>query len=40
MNFFLILDLGAQIPDPDGMFFGEIFFRILALLFFTNKTCS
>jgi hypothetical protein len=27
-------------PDPEGMFFDEIFLRILVLLFFTNKTCS
>jgi hypothetical protein len=33
MNFF-------RIPDPEGMFFGEIFLRILVLLIFTNKTCS
>jgi hypothetical protein len=25
-----------QIPDPKGMFFGEIFLRILVLLFFTK----
>jgi hypothetical protein len=31
-------------PDPEGTgtvcFFGEIFLRILVVLFFTNKTCS
>jgi hypothetical protein len=31
MNFF-------QIPDPEGMFFGGIFLRILILLFITYKT--
>jgi hypothetical protein len=29
MNFFP--DPGARIPDPRGMFFGEIFLRILVL---------
>jgi hypothetical protein len=28
-----------RIPDPEGMFFGEIFLIIIVLLFFTNKTC-
>jgi hypothetical protein len=26
---------GSQIPDPEGMFFGEIFLRILVPLFST-----
>jgi hypothetical protein len=29
MNFF---------PDPEGVYFGEIYLIILVLLFFTNKT--
>jgi hypothetical protein len=30
MNFF-------RIPDPKGMLLGEMFLRIVILLFFTNK---
>jgi hypothetical protein len=34
MNFLRIPDLGSRIPDPRGMFFGEIFLRILVLYLF------
>jgi hypothetical protein len=36
-------DSGSRIPDPEGMFFGEIFLNYLknpCSFYFTNKTCS